>query len=80
VELAQAFVSKFISVLCSKLEQKLGEVFNSGEIMEINLRQKGDTQLKQSKENENLCLKLSGNVKHNWNVNQTKKNILSEIF
>lgn len=50
------------------------------EIKDINLSQKGNTQSKQSKQNENLCLKLSRNVKHNWNVNQTKKDIVSEIF
>ena len=34
------------------------------------------TQGKPSKQKENLCLKLSRNVKQNWNVNQTNKNVL----
>jgi len=36
--------------------------------------------LSKANKNKNLCPKLTRTVKHNWNVNQTKKNILSEIF
>jgi len=78
VELAQAFVSTFIIDI--KVRSITLKSLILGKMKEINLRRKGNTQLKQSKLNENESYKSNGNVKQNWNVNQTDKHILSEVF